>query len=587
MRPGARSPLVFAVPALVGAAALVIWLEHRAITALERQADAILRQAAEQAAAALAARARQLFDGPVFDTLTAVNHPLLRENRLDLVAHHYRRGLREYPHVERFFVWTVGTDAYAPDEVLFFRGESAGGALAPAPARPPVAEGTSGVWARDPPLGRIIHGLARQHAAAQQIYVGAEHALADGPRQIFIRIFWNDARRETFFALLGFTVHVRDGPRRAFARLVDPRRQLVPAPDPGLPPLRAALLDERGRLVGGASPLAPLARRPLVIAFYPYTGIHSRLAAQAPARVWTLTVGPAGPRPGTSARLQAYGLSAASVLLMLLGLALVIRADRQARRLAKMQADFVSHVSHQLKTPLSVLSGMVETLTLGRVRSDAQRREYLEMMRIETSRLNALVRGILDLARVEGGGRRYEPEAIDLARLAREAAEDVRRSHPGEAVEVAVEAPDHGPVVTADPAALEQALLNLLDNAVKYSPGEKAIRLAVRASTADAVIEVRDHGVGIPADEQPHVFERFFRGRAAGRHHQGFGLGLAIVRELVAAQGGRVELESRVGEGSTFRIVLPLTGGRRRGRLSWSALAARWRARPQPASGAA
>jgi signal transduction histidine kinase len=494
MCPLARSPLVFAVPALVGAAALVIFLEHRAVTALERQADAILRQAAEQAAAGLAARARQLFDGPVFDTLTAVNHPLLRENRLDLVAHHYRRGLREYPHVERFFVWTVGTEAHAPGEVLFFRGvaaDAAAGVPAPRPAAARLARTNGagiappgfagGVWGRDPPLGRLVYALARRHAVAQQIYVGAEHELADGPRQIFIRIFWNDARRETFFALLGFVVHVRDGPRRAFARLVDPRHHCLPAPDPDLPPLRAALLDEQGRLVGGAAPLAPLARRPLVIAFYPYAGIHSRLAAQAPARVWTLAVGPAGAGRRTATRLQAYGLSAASVFLMLLGLALVVRADRQARRLAKMQADFVSHVSHQLKTPLSVLSGMIETLTLGRVRSPAQHREYLEMMRLETSRLHALVRGILDLARVEGSGRRYEPEAVDLARLAREAAEDVRRSHPGEGVRVTVEAPEAGPVVTADPAALEQALLNLLDNAVKYSPVEKAIVVAVRA----------------------------------------------------------------------------------------------------------
>jgi hypothetical protein len=87
---------------------------------------------------------------------------------------------------------------------------------------------------------------------------------------------------------------------------------------------------------------------------------------------------------------------------------------------------------------------------------------------------------------------------------------------------------------------------------------------------------VRDRGVGIPPDEQPHVFERFFRGRSAGRHHQGFGLGLAIVRELVAAQHGRVELESRVGEGSTFRIVLPLAADGRRRRPPWAARAARW-----------
>ena len=219
-----------------------------------------------------------------------------------------------------------------------------------------------------------------------------------------------------------------------------------------------------------------------------------------------------------------------------------------------MQADFVTHVSHQLKTPLSLLSAATETLQMDRIRSPERLAQYLDTIRAEAQRLTVLVQRVLEFSRVQEQ-RTYEFERVDLGALVRETIDAFAHGLAGRQVVFDLRSRGAGPFVLADPAALEQVIANLLDNAIKYSSAEQPVTVTVGVERQWAIIEVTDRGVGIAAAEQQRIFERFYRVPGTG-HRQGFGLGLPIVRELVHAQGGSVGVSSAPGAGSTFRVML-------------------------------
>jgi two-component system phosphate regulon sensor histidine kinase PhoR len=224
-----------------------------------------------------------------------------------------------------------------------------------------------------------------------------------------------------------------------------------------------------------------------------------------------------------------------------------------------MQSDFAAHVSHQLKTPLSLLTAATETLQMDRIRSPEKLAEYLATIRAEAQRLSALVQRVLEFSRVQQA-RSYEFERVDLGALVRETVDAFAHGLSSRQVTFHVHQSGPGPYVLADPAALEQVVANLLDNAVKYSSVGQPVTVAVGTDRLTASVAVSDRGVGIAKADQSRIFERFYRAPAAS-HRPGFGLGLPIVRELVHAQKGRVEVASIPGEGSTFRVTLPRLPG--------------------------
>lgn len=531
-------PMVLVIAAMLCAAALVLLLQLRATSALKAQTEVILRQISEQAAVDVAQDLRRTLNGPVFETLTAVNHPDLSAGRLDLVAQEFSAGLRAYSHVDRFFVWHAQTESVAPGEVIFY--------------------GRDKPFARDPGLGRAIRELAHQYAATQQIYVAAEDIGPASGHQVFLRLFWVNAERRGYFAILGFVVD----PARLGAGLFDAparsRIQTLLSRRGGDIPLQLRVTDETGAVVFGPTD-APVvhASIPFPMLFYPAETIQSRLAAGLEPRPWAIDVmAPAAPPP-LAAPSPGYWPTLASIALMLLALAFTLRAHRRAEELATMQRDFVAHVSHQLKTPLSALSAATETLQMDRVQSPRQLSQYLGIIQSETMRLSSLVQRVLEFSRVQQP-RQYEFESVDLGTLVRETVDAFAHGLPGAPGVFRVESCEAGPTVHADPAAIEQVIVNLLDNAVKYSDGVPEITIRVRSDRVRATVEVEDRGVGIAPHDQARIFERFYRGTSAP-HRRGFGLGLPIVRELVRAHGGRVEVSSAPGVGSTFRVSLPRT----------------------------
>jgi signal transduction histidine kinase len=541
--------MALAIVVALCAAALVLYYQHRALSTLDSQTTLILRQIAEQTANDIVVEARHVLEGPVFETLTAVNHPELRAGRLDLVAKEFADGLETYQQVERFFVWSAETEHQTPGEALFYGRQPI----------TPVSKGPEPTlpFRRDPPLGRAILELARRHAPSQHIYVADENV---GPEQqaVFLRLFWTDARRVEYFAILGFVVEPSTIGQRLFAALTQGKVGDLLRQRGREVPLNLRVMDDRGALVYGTE--GPVAARAtatttLPMSFYPADRIESRLAHAVPLR--RLTVEVSAPDSSTLGATGGYWPTVVSAILMLVALGLTVMASRRAAELARMESDFVSHVSHQLKTPLSLLSAATETLAMDRARSPAKLAQYIGIIRDQTKRLSALVQRILELSRLQQQ-RGYEFEEVDLSSLVGETVAAFEHSLSDQQFVFRVEEQAASLKTVADPAAIEQVLVNLLDNAVKYSASVKHITVRLRSVSSSAIIEVIDRGIGLDKTDRARIFEKFYRGRGSSLHRDGFGLGLPIALELVRAHGGRIEVESTAGNGATFRVVLAL-----------------------------
>ena len=228
----------------------------------------------------------------------------------------------------------------------------------------------------------------------------------------------------------------------------------------------------------------------------------------------------------------------------------------EIHRLEDIRRDFVANVSHELRTPLTAIRGFAETLRGSEVSAE-QRRQFLDVILRHADRLTALIEDLLELSRIEGGTREVALEPTDAAALARGVMQDLKPRLDARRLRGELRS-GSAPRALADRRALEQVLLNLLDNAIKYSePGGK-IEIAVSGSPAGVRIDVIDTGIGIPEADRARIFERFYRvEKARSRDLGGTALGLAIVKHLVQAQDGEVFVSSREGHGSTFSVRLP------------------------------
>lgn len=257
----------------------------------------------------------------------------------------------------------------------------------------------------------------------------------------------------------------------------------------------------------------------------------------------------------------ACGLLLALAFTLLAGY-LLWRDVQRDLRLAELRSQFVSSVTHELKTPLTAIRMFTETLRLDEEVDHQTRSHYLDTILHESERLSRLVDNVLDFGKLERGKKIYRFEPVRLEDVVEGAARAIQYplEQAGFALEVFVRR--DLPPVTADSDALQQAILNLLTNAMKYSGDSRRIRLGLDRRNGDARIQVVDHGVGIAPGDQARIFERFYRAPTAENQHiPGAGLGLTLAAHIASAHGGAVEIDSSPGTGSTFTIRLPLPGG--------------------------
>jgi len=254
-----------------------------------------------------------------------------------------------------------------------------------------------------------------------------------------------------------------------------------------------------------------------------------------------------------------YTVLAALGLLMVGGIWLTYRNVSREMTLARLKSDFVANVSHELRTPLALIRLYAETLELGRLTAKEKYQEYFRIIREESERLTSLINNILDFSRIEAGRKEYEFKETNLADLVRSTLDSYRFQIEQNGFAFEENISNDVPPVIVDREAIARSLLNLVNNALKYSKDQKYIGVSLYRADSRVNLEVRDHGIGISPNEQEKIFEKFYRcGDPLVHNIKGSGLGLSLVRHIARAHGGDVLVESTPEKGSKFTIALPL-----------------------------
>ena len=253
----------------------------------------------------------------------------------------------------------------------------------------------------------------------------------------------------------------------------------------------------------------------------------------------------------------------ALLAIVFFGSGLIIRTIVREANLLNLKSEFIASVSHEFKTPLTVMGAILERLLSNEVQDPKKVKEYYRTLSHDSERLKRLVKNVLDFTKIEDGKREYRLMATDIARLVRQAVDHFEKENELTGFKVEARIDENLPPVLADEEALNQALHNILDNAAKFSRREKKIDVAVIRRPDSVEIAVEDRGIGIPENEQKKIFEKFYRGKQASYlSPTGTGLGLTLAKHILDAHGGKVTIRSQPGKGTRVGLILPLEKGR-------------------------
>jgi signal transduction histidine kinase len=249
------------------------------------------------------------------------------------------------------------------------------------------------------------------------------------------------------------------------------------------------------------------------------------------------------------------------IIVLIFGAFLIVRTISHEVEILKIKSDFVSSVSHEFKTPLTSIKALAERLKEGKVKDQSEAAQYFSVISQDTEKLTRLVKNILDFSKIEEGKKEYEFEETDVAQFVAQQIENFRKDEIHKDLKIHAQIPKDIPHLFVDRDALSQVIINLLDNASKFSADKKEVYVNFKSDAEDVIIEVKDKGIGIPHDEINKIFDKFYQGKNTLRHSvKGTGLGLTLVKHIVEAHGGRISVESNILQGSTFSLIFPLKG---------------------------
>ena len=363
---------------------------------------------------------------------------------------------------------------------------------------------------------------------------GAEHPSDPGGAEKFL-ILWSPARQQPG-AWIGTAI-----PRRRVAASVSAALQMVFTGQP----FHVAIQHADGSVIWTESTA------------------HSSATSGIPLRAiagWELILSPLDdPHGFDPRRLLWYGLTLMVVLMLGIGVAMTTHVVRREVELARLQSEFLAAVTHEFKSPITSIRLLMERLTNGRYRTPAAADEYHDAINRETDRLERLVNSVLESQKIQSGEKRYNFVSASVVEIAESAIWRLRPQAESKNIGVDLELGREIPTLAIDKASIANALDNLVDNAIKYSPAGSRIRIRIDCREGYVCVEVCDAGIGIDPDDLPRIFDKFYRGRRGDLHNvQGTGLGLALVKAAAEGHGGTVEASSLPGNGSRFCLRLPV-----------------------------
>ncbi len=539
---------LLAVAVCLGIATL-LGFGYRATREWQRSSELLIERDTEESADLLVTAVTRDMRGAHSRVLANRDWGELSVESLTDTSDQVATAFARYPYPESFFSW----QSSSPRGVVFFNRVNRFPAWMPPPTEPnryPVALVTN------PPGGEALREKVTAFSAARVRYATFEMALGGQPYQIVARLVYADALQETLDSVIGFTVNLAWVRQSYFSDILS---QVAPIATRGNS-LDIAVLDDSGRRVWGRESGGAVLVREFPLLFLDPSVSMVALGSNPAVRTWTIRTSQStdsalvGAAQGAD---EALLVAAAAALTLALGLILAIRAVRAGVALTAMRSDFVSSVTHELKTPLANIRAMADTLARRPIGGETVR-DYAALLMQEARRLTRLVDNLLAYARVTDVTEMYSFEPIAPSELVDDVLQNFRHPLSEREFTVEVDMPVDLPLVRADRTAMMLTLDNLVDNSIRYSPREHFMRISARRDGQSVVIEVQDRGVGISPDELSIVRRKFARGRLA--RADGSGLGLAIVSRIIADHKGTFVLDSEPGAGTTAKVYLPISG---------------------------
>jgi len=450
-----------------------------------------------------------------------------------------------YPYPESFFAWR------AEEPPVFFNRFD---------RRPPwiAARATDIPFpvtiADDPPGARAIATRVRADAAQRRTFSVFEIPLAGALYQVVARLLYRDPLRDHLEAVFGFTVNLPWVRQHYFSEVT---RQVarISGTDESF---TLAVLDASGTHVvgaGGERRGDSVLTEQFSMAFFDPASVDIDPPADLSREQWRVEVNYSGD-PALLQAMQGANrtllVATVAALSLGIGLMLTLRATRVNARLVEMRSEFVSTVTHELKTPIATLRAIGDTVAAGRITHPNALNDYAALIVQESKRLARLVDNLLAFARITDVTEVYVFEEVDLEPLVDDVLKTFDSQLTSGSFNVCRDIPGHVPPVKGDKTALELMLDNLVDNAIRYSRIDKQLTVSLRSHEGRVLLVVRDRGMGIPAEEIPQVTRKFFRGRRAGSG--GSGLGLAIAARIVADHRGTLSIESQPNAGTSVTV---------------------------------
>jgi signal transduction histidine kinase len=538
-----------AAVALAGVLALgfaALWLasqlEHNALLLADRQSELAARILTSAVTRDMRGAQTGVLDSPEVKTARFDSTLDLEE----LVA----RAFARYPYPECFFAWS----AEHPQVFLFVRTDR------PVSCARPQGRATAYPveTVSNPPVEQLLRQRVSADIERGRFYSVFELPIGRMPYEAVAIVLYRDSAHDRFDRVFGFIVNIDWARDHYFSDLITQSAQLAARS----PAIDFVLTDEGGATVARAQ--GPRASRGSASQQFSPTFFDPALAAvnmpaDVPPPLWTLTVSAGGDASIlASVRSSRLGvvLIVCGAATMLAGIFVTLVATRRSVELEDLRWDFVSSITHELKSPLSTVRAIGEMLAENRTRPRVDVKRYGELLVQQGHRLTRLVNNILTYARVTDTTQIYSFQRLQVDELVDEALLSFRHVIDRKRLRIDIELSRDLPAIRADRTAMVLAVDNAIDNAIRYGSAGGWIRIAASARGADVFIEIADGGAGIPADELAAVQRRFVRGRSA--RGDGSGLGLAIIQRIAVGHHGSLQLESPNGTGTTLTLRIPI-----------------------------